>query len=91
MAINVAGVCLSSPYACAPLPPACRLPGIFMDLKGPAFSQEAVQKVAAAAEEQRILPHVALFVMGPEQEGVAVQAGYKGPLIRGYAVSDGSV
>ncbi|GAB4814174.1 hypothetical protein N2152v2_001220 [Parachlorella kessleri] len=62
-----------------------RLPGIFMDLKGPAFSQAAVQRVAATAEEQRILAHVALFVMGPEQEGVAMQAGYQGPLIRGYA------
>jgi hypothetical protein len=66
-----------------------RLPIIFLDLKGAAFSKEGVQEIGAAAEELRIEPHVALFVMGPDQEALVAQAGYKGPLIRGYLVREG--
>ena len=70
-----------------PRPRPRRLPGIFMDLKGAAFTKEAVQRVSKAASELNILPHVAIFVMSPEQEALALAAGYGGPLIRGYLVS----
>lgn len=68
----------------SPCPLLCRLPAIFMDLKGPAFTKDAVARIAREAADLRIAPHVAVFVMTPEQEALAAAAGYQGPLIRGY-------
>jgi len=66
----------------------CRMPFVFLELKGAAFNTDAIDWLWAEVLELGIVNHVALYVTDDTQPGMlAQQTHWQGLLIRGFRVS----
>lgn len=65
----------------------CRMPFVFLELKGAAYNTDAIDWIWAEVLELGLVNHVALYVMDDEQPSMlAQQTHWQGLLIRGFQV-----
>lgn len=65
----------------------CRMPFVFLELKGAAYNTDAIDWIWAEVLELGLVNHVALYVMDDEQPSMlAQQTHWQGLLIRGFWV-----